>query len=255
MRSWCAAGRSFATCERRGPARATSVWCWHAERPRGHRRGQPHRPGGDPADPRARPDVEVVASCGDLPELMEAIERESPDVVLTDIRMPPGQGDEGIRVAGWLRESHPEIGVVVLSQYAEPSYALTLLEPGSDRPRLPAQGAGARRLASCVAAIEAVAAGRRDHRPEARRRAGLGKAAARALAAGRADAARTRGARRDRAGQEQRGDRRLARAHQARRREAHQLDLPQARPRVPDDVSRRVKAALLFLSETDLPPA
>ena len=79
------------------------------------------------------PDVEVVASCGDLPELMEAIERESPDVVLTDIRMPPGQGDEGIRVAGWLREAHPEIGVVVLSQYAEPSYALTLLEPGSDR--------------------------------------------------------------------------------------------------------------------------
>jgi DNA-binding NarL/FixJ family response regulator len=64
---------------------------------------------------------------------MEAIERESPDVVLTDIRMPPGQGDEGIRVAGWLREAHPEIGVVVLSQYAEPSYALTLLEPGSDR--------------------------------------------------------------------------------------------------------------------------
>ena len=79
------------------------------------------------------PDVDVVASCGDLPELMEAIERESPDVVLTDIRMPPGQGDEGIRVAGWLREAHPEIGVVVLSQYAEPSYALTLLEPGSDR--------------------------------------------------------------------------------------------------------------------------
>src|SRR4051812_40504474 len=72
------------------------------------------------------PDIEVVASVGDLPELMEAIEREVPDVVLTDIRMPPGQLDEGIKVAGWLRESHPEMGVVVLSQYAEPSYALTL---------------------------------------------------------------------------------------------------------------------------------
>jgi DNA-binding NarL/FixJ family response regulator len=79
------------------------------------------------------PNVEVVASCGDLPELMEAIEREHPDVVLTDIRMPPTQVDEGIKVAGWLRKAHPDIGVVVLSQYADPSYALTLLEPGSDR--------------------------------------------------------------------------------------------------------------------------
>ena len=79
------------------------------------------------------PNVEVVASCGDLPDLMEAIERENPDVVLTDIRMPPTQVDEGIKVAGWLREAHPDIGVVVLSQYADPSYALTLLEPGSDR--------------------------------------------------------------------------------------------------------------------------
>jgi DNA-binding NarL/FixJ family response regulator len=68
-----------------------------------------------------QPDVDVVASCGDLPELMEAIEREAPDVVLTDIRMPPTQVDEGIKVASWLREAHPLIGVVVLSQYAEPS--------------------------------------------------------------------------------------------------------------------------------------
>src|SRR3954447_19175130 len=53
--------------------------------------------------------VEVVAICGDLPELMEAIERELPDVVLTDIRMPPTQVDEGTKVAGWLREAHPVI--------------------------------------------------------------------------------------------------------------------------------------------------
>jgi len=78
-------------------------------------------------------DVEVVAACGDMPELVAAIEREVPDVVLTDIRMPPDQVDEGIKVARWLREAYPEIGVVVLSQYAEPEYALTLLEPGSDR--------------------------------------------------------------------------------------------------------------------------
>ena len=61
--------------------------------------------------------------------------------MLTDIRMPPTGTDEGIRLAALLREAHPQIGVVVLSQYAEPAYALALLEPGSERPRLPAQGA------------------------------------------------------------------------------------------------------------------
>jgi DNA-binding NarL/FixJ family response regulator len=76
--------------------------------------------------------LDVVASCGDLPELLEAVERERPDVVLTDMRMPPTQSDEGLRVAVELREAHPEIGVVVLSQYEEPGYALTLLETGSD---------------------------------------------------------------------------------------------------------------------------
>jgi len=54
-------------------------------------------------------------------------------VVLTDIRMPPDQTDEGIRVAAELRLAHPEIGVVVLSQYAEPEYVLALLDDGSDR--------------------------------------------------------------------------------------------------------------------------
>ena len=78
-------------------------------------------------------DVEVVAGCGDLDSLLEAVERERPDVVLTDIRMPPDSSDEGIRAARALRESHPELGVVVLSQYSEPAYALALLETGSDR--------------------------------------------------------------------------------------------------------------------------
>ena len=77
--------------------------------------------------------IEVVASCPDLPSLLEAVETESPDVVLTDIRMPPSQSDEGIQAAMLLRETHPDIGVIVLSQYAEPSYALALLESGSDR--------------------------------------------------------------------------------------------------------------------------
>ena len=78
-------------------------------------------------------DIEIAASCGDLESLKEAVDRHLPDVVLTDIRMPPSGTDEGIQVAARLRESHPEIGVVVLSQYSEPSYALALLEAGSDR--------------------------------------------------------------------------------------------------------------------------
>jgi DNA-binding NarL/FixJ family response regulator len=76
--------------------------------------------------------VEVVASCADLPSLLEAIESERPDVVLTDIRMPPSKTDEGIQVAARLRERHPDVGVLVLSQYSEPSYALALLEAGSE---------------------------------------------------------------------------------------------------------------------------
>jgi DNA-binding NarL/FixJ family response regulator len=79
------------------------------------------------------PSVEVVAACGDLDSLLEAIDRERPDVVVTDIRMPPTESDEGIQVAARLRESHPEIGVVVLSQYSNPAYVLDLLEHGSDR--------------------------------------------------------------------------------------------------------------------------
>jgi len=79
-----------------------------------------------------QPSIEVVGSYADLPSLLEAIEADPPDVVLTDIRMPPSQTDEGIRVAALLRESHPEVGVIVLSQYAEPVYALALFESGSD---------------------------------------------------------------------------------------------------------------------------
>jgi DNA-binding NarL/FixJ family response regulator len=77
--------------------------------------------------------IEVVASCADLPSLLDAIDENSPDVVVTDIRMPPTQSDEGIRAAIQLRDTHPHIGVVVLSQYDEPSYALALLEGGSAR--------------------------------------------------------------------------------------------------------------------------
>jgi len=77
-------------------------------------------------------DIEVVAVCGDLDSLFAAVEAEHPDVVVTDIRMPPGNADEGIQAAARLRASEPDIGVVVLSQYANPAYALALLEDGSE---------------------------------------------------------------------------------------------------------------------------
>jgi DNA-binding NarL/FixJ family response regulator len=78
-----------------------------------------------------QPDVEIAAVCDDLDSLLAAVEAEEPDVVVTDIRMPPGNADEGIQAAERLRETHPDTGVVVLSQYATPSYALALLESGS----------------------------------------------------------------------------------------------------------------------------
>ena len=79
-----------------------------------------------------RDEVEVAAVCEDLDSLLEAVADERPRVVVTDIRMPPGNTDEGIQLATRLRASNPEIGVVVLSQYATPSYVLELLANGSD---------------------------------------------------------------------------------------------------------------------------
>ena len=79
------------------------------------------------------PELELVATVGDLESLRDACAREQPDVVLTDIRMPPTETDEGIRFAGELRDTAPRIGVVVLSQYSDPIYALALLDRGSHR--------------------------------------------------------------------------------------------------------------------------
>ncbi|HET9672268.1 MAG TPA: response regulator transcription factor [Actinomycetota bacterium] len=80
-----------------------------------------------------QPDLEIAAICEDLDSLLAAVDAERPDVVVTDIRMPPGNVDEGIRAAEQIRETHPDVGVVVLSQYATPSYALALLQGGSAR--------------------------------------------------------------------------------------------------------------------------
>ena len=104
------------------------------------------------------PAVEIVATVSDAGSLREACETLQPDVVLTDIRMPPTNTDEGIRLAGELRDSHPAIGVVVLSQFADPLYALSLLDRGSDgRAYLLKERVHNR--AELMAAIRAVAGG------------------------------------------------------------------------------------------------
>jgi DNA-binding NarL/FixJ family response regulator len=104
------------------------------------------------------PDVDVVCSVGDGKSLLQAVEEEQPDVVVTDIRMPPSGADEGIRAAHVMRDTHPNVGVVVLSQYAEPSYPLALLERGSSR-RAYLLKERVHDRAELVGAIKAVAAG------------------------------------------------------------------------------------------------
>ena len=79
----------------------------------------------------ANDDFELVGTASDLPQLLALVGAERPDVVITDIRMPPTGTNEGIQAAGWLRENHPDVGVVVLSQYTAPGYAMALLEHGS----------------------------------------------------------------------------------------------------------------------------
>jgi DNA-binding NarL/FixJ family response regulator len=102
--------------------------------------------------------IELVAVCGERDALLRAVEAQAPDVVVTDIRMPPSGTDEGLQVAAALRRTHPHVGVVVLSQFAEPRYGLALLEDGSDRrayllkERVNSRG-------QLVAAIETVADG------------------------------------------------------------------------------------------------
>ena len=76
--------------------------------------------------------IELVGTAADRPGLEALIEELAPDLVVTDIRMPPTGTDEGIQIAAALRTERPEVGVVVLSQYADPAYALALLEGGSE---------------------------------------------------------------------------------------------------------------------------
>jgi DNA-binding NarL/FixJ family response regulator len=80
------------------------------------------------SDPR----VQLIGTCRDGDELTRMVDAELPDVVVTDIRMPPGGDEEGIAFANRMRQTHPGIGVVVLSQYADPRYGLALLQDGSE---------------------------------------------------------------------------------------------------------------------------
>jgi DNA-binding NarL/FixJ family response regulator len=77
--------------------------------------------------------VELVASVEDAEQLLAAVVDLAPDVVLTDIRMPPSHTDEGIRAARQIRAEHPSIGVVVLSQFVEEAYAYDLLKDGAEK--------------------------------------------------------------------------------------------------------------------------
>ena len=103
-------------------------------------------------------EVEVVAACEDLDSLLAAAASERPDVVVTDIRMPPGNRDEGIRAAEELRTSAPDVGVVVLSQHLEPGYALALFASGTER-RAYLLKDRVHDVSQLVAAIRAVAEG------------------------------------------------------------------------------------------------
>ena len=76
--------------------------------------------------------LELVEGCESYDELLAAVDRHRPDIVITDIRMPPTQTDEGIRAANQIRKQYAGTGVVVLSQYVEPEYAVSLFEQGSE---------------------------------------------------------------------------------------------------------------------------
>ena len=198
-------------------------------------------------------DIDVVRFAADADSLLAAVEEEEPDAVLTDIRMPPTHTDEGIRVAQTLRTSHPSIGVVVLSQFADPDYALTLLDAGSAgrayllKERVSAPG-------ELIAAIEAVVEGGSVIDPKVVevlvRARSLGAQSPLAtltprerevlaeLAQGKSNAAIASS---------------LVLTKRAVEKHINSIFLKLELPS-PDDVSRRVKAALLFLASGESQP-
>ena len=102
--------------------------------------------------------VEIVAVCGDANTLTAALEDAGPEVIVMEIRLPPADGPEGIRIAQRLRQTHPDLGVLILSQYADPEYAEQLLASGSSH-RGYLLKERIRHRGELIAAIQAVARG------------------------------------------------------------------------------------------------
>jgi DNA-binding NarL/FixJ family response regulator len=194
--------------------------------------------------------IELVGVCSDGNELVATIAAERPSVAVADIRMPPSGDGEGIRIAMRLRETHPEMGVVVLSQYVEPAYAISLMGSGTSR-RAYLLKDRLRNKAELLRAIRSVAEGGSVIDPavvdvliQARTRAErspLAQLTARereilaAIAEGKSNAAIADS---------------LVLTKRAVEKHVNsifaKLDLP-----APQDVSRRVTAALLFLAEDE----
>jgi DNA-binding NarL/FixJ family response regulator len=105
----------------------------------------------------AEESIALVADCANALELDAALAAGGTDVLVIDVRLPPSNGDEGIRIARRLRETHPQIGVVLLSQYAEPADVLSLLESGSARAYLLKDGLSNRH--NLIVAVRTVARG------------------------------------------------------------------------------------------------
>jgi len=196
----------------------------------------------------AAPEVDLAAVCTNGKELQAAVERWEPEVVMTDIRMPPSRGDEGIRIAAELHYSRPQVGVVVLSQYAEPAYVMSLFEHGSSG-RAYLLKERIRDKVELIAAIQVVARGGSVIDP----------AIVDVLIAARARAAKSRLAQLTPRERELLAEIAAGKSNGAiaeslfltkRAVEKHvnsifaKLDLPETQ-----DVSRRVKATLIFLSE------
>jgi DNA-binding NarL/FixJ family response regulator len=77
--------------------------------------------------------LDVVAQAGDADDLLRKVGAHKPDVAIVDVKMPPTHTDEGLRAAAQIRERHPDVGVLVLSQYLEEGYALDLLSSSAER--------------------------------------------------------------------------------------------------------------------------